>query len=82
MRVVTGILTVLGGIAWLGYAFLAAVAADIEGGDGGDQLAIAVTGVAALAVAAWLAARERRAVATFVMLLSAITLASWLALIS
>ena len=82
MKALTVTLTALGCVFWLGYALLAAVAADIEGGDGNDQLVIAVTGVAALGVAAWLAARERRAAATLVMLLSAATLVSWLALLS
>ena len=67
---------------WLGYAFLGAFVAGIEGGDEDGQLAIALAGVAALAVAALLAARARRVAATLAMLLSAGCLVWWLSLLS
>lgn len=82
MKALTAVLTVLGCAVWLGYAFLAAFVAAIEGGDGDRQLVIAVAGVAALGVAALLAARRRRVAATLAMLLSAASLAWWLSLLS
>ena len=80
MRVLTAFLAVAGCGAWLGYAFLAALVADIEGGDGGEQLPIAVTGVATLGVAAWLATRRLRFAATVAMLVSVTEFVLWMTL--
>ena len=80
MRVLTYVLAALGCAAWLGYAFLAALVSEIEGGDGDGQLVIALVGVGALGVAALLAAHQHRVSATLAMLLSAASLVGWLAL--
>jgi hypothetical protein len=81
MRVLTALMAVCGCGVWLGYACLAALAADIEGGDDGAQLVIAVTGVASLAAAAWLGSRRLRLAATVAMLVSAAELVLWLTLV-
>ena len=78
MKAVTVVLSVLACGAWLGYALLVGLVADIEGYDGGgEQLAIAVSGVALLGVAGWAASRGGRVAATVAMLGSAACLVWW-----
>ena len=78
----TAVLTVVACAAWLGYAFLGALVTSIEGtGAGNDQLAIAVAGVLAIGLSAWLATRQRRLAATAVLLLAVVAFVGWALLV-